>query len=404
MSELAICGGKPVRSEPWPTYPQLGEREAEVALRVIRSGNLSAQFGKEVEKFEGDFADYIGIRHAVAVSTGTAALHVALASLGIGVGDEVIVPSYTFLATATAVLMANAIPVFADSDPEIQGISLPHVKNLVTSRTKAIIPVHANGFPLDMDPLMEFAGAKGIAVIEDCSHAHGAEHRGRKVGAIGHINAFSFQQKKNLSLGEGGMVTTDDDALAERARAFRSFGDVDLAYNYRMTELHGAIGRVRLEGLDAMNRRRVENAEYLHEALAGLWGLTTQQPLPGTKCVYYNFVLRCDPAVLNVPRDRIIEALNAEGIPVTRGYAPVHRHRSFRSGNCYGRGCPYACPYYTAPQDDKPNYADGACPTAEDYCDHRNMELKVHPPAGVSDMEQVARAIRKVIEGVEELA
>ena len=349
MGELAIRGGEPVRTRPWPVYPQLGEREVEAATRVVRSGNLSAQFGHEVERFEQAYAEYIGVRHAIATSSGTTALHVALASLGVGVGDEVIVPAYTFLATATAVLMANAIPVFADADPLVQGIDVDHVRRLVTPRTRAVIPVHANGFPLDMDPLLALAESKSLAVIEDGSHAHGAEYKGRKVGAIGTVNAFSFQQKRNLSLGEGGMVATDDDALADKARQVRSFGQVGLAYNYRMTELHGAIGAVRLQELDTQNAQRVRNADHLHQALEGINGFTTQKPLPDTRCVYYNFIIRCDPEAMGVSRDRLVEAVQAEGIPVSRGYTPVHRNPSFRDGDCHGHGCPYTCPYYAPP-------------------------------------------------------
>jgi perosamine synthetase len=403
-SKLALHGGKPTRTAPWPIYPQLGKQEEAAVVRVVRSNHLCAQFGKEVSQFEAAFAAYLGVKHAMAVTNGTTALHVALSALGVGPGDEVIVPSYTFLATATSVLMQNAVPVFADADPVMLGLDLSHVKKLATRRTKAILPVHPNGLPVDMDPLLAFAADKGLSVIEDCSHAHGAEYKGRKVGTFGHINIFSFQQQKNLSLGEGGILTTDDDALAEKARAIRSFGEVNLAYNYRMTELHAAVGRVRLKRLDKENATRIRNAEHLQKALAGVPGIGYLRPPAETKAVYYNFIVVYDPDRFGVPRERFIEAVRAEGIPVMAGYSPVHRHRSFRGGDAYGRGCPFRCPFYDAPEKERPSYADGTCPVVEEYCDKRNVQVKVHPPAAKSDMDDVAAAIRKVVENIQELA
>lgn len=408
MSKLAINGGQPIRTEPWfPEYPPFLDRvDQEVAAveRVIRSRLLSAQYGSEVEKFERAFAEYIGVKHAVAVSCGTTALQLALAALGVGVADEVIVPAYTFLATATSVLMQNAIPVFADCESNVQGIDLEHVKKMTTTRTKAIMAVHVNGYPMDMDPLLAFAREKGLAVIEDCAHAHGAEYKGKKVGSIGDINCFSFQQKKNLSLGEGGMITTDDDEWAEKARGLRSFGrNVDLAYNFRMTELYAAIGQVRLPDLDRQNAIRIENADYLHRRLEAIQGITTQKPLPETKCVYYNLIVRYQPQTLGVPLARFIEAVNAEGVVIGRLYIPVYRYRSFQADNCFGKGCPYHCPHYKAPKHERPSYADGTCPVAEDNCDNRNIEIKVHAPATTKDMADVALAIEKVIDNIDEL-
>ncbi|MDP6110225.1 MAG: DegT/DnrJ/EryC1/StrS family aminotransferase [Planctomycetota bacterium] len=267
MRHLAINGGEPVRTRPMPVYPQLGEREVEAATRVVRSNNLSSQFGNETENLERAFSEYSGAKHVIATSCGTTALQVALAALGIGTGDEVIVPAYTFLATATSVLMQNGVPVFADSEPLVQGMDTSHVEKLLTDRTRAIMPVHANGFPMNMDPLMALARSKGLSVIEDCSHAHGGEYKGRMVGTIGHINAFSLQQKKNLSAGEGGLITTDDDELAQQCRAIRSFGKVDLGYNYRMSEIHAAICAVRLKDLDEANDLRIRNADHSFWAL-----------------------------------------------------------------------------------------------------------------------------------------
>ena len=381
MAKLAINGGAPVRKKPWPVgYPLFSEtveEEIKAATRVIRSRRLCSQFGSEVESFERAYAEYIGVKHAVAVSTGTAALHVALAVLDIAPGDEVILPAYTFQATASAVAMQNATPVFADSEPKVQGIDPEHAGKLVTKRTKAIIPVAANGYPLDMDRLMDFAREAALAVIEDASHAHGAEYKGRKIGSIGRLNAFSFQQQKNLPLGEGGILTTDDDELADRAREMRSFGR-GVGYNYRMAELHAAIGAVRLADLDRQTAVRIANADYLHEKLAGLRGITTQKPLPETRCVYYNFVLRYEPQMLGVGRDRFREALKAEGVGFGGFYYPLYRHPAFQD-------------------------AEGSCPVAEDYCDNRNINIKVHAAVTHSDLDDAAAALEKVIENIDEL-
>ncbi len=398
-AKLAIHGGEPVRSEPWttiyPPYSDQVEKEVEAAARIIRSRLLCAEFGPEVRNFEEAYAEYLGVKHAIAVSTGTAALVIALQALGVGLGDEVIVPAYTFLATGTCVLQVNGVPVFADIDPRVQGIDLEQVMRLTTPRTKAIIPVHANGYPIDMDPLMAFAKERGIAVIEDAAHSHGAECRGRKTGAIGDINAFSFQQKKNLPLGEGGMITTNDDDLAEKARQNRTFGKNVIGNNLRMNELHAAIGKIRLADLDRQNEFRIENAEYLREKLQGIRGITTQKPLPDTKCVYYNFMIRYEPETLGVSRNRFMEALNAEGIVAGSLYYPLYRNWAFRRG---------AEPsFYRGPESQRPSYADGTCPRAEEYCDNRNIEIKTFFPNREKEMNDVALAVAKVVENIEEL-
>jgi len=403
MSELALLGGTPIRTKPFPLYPVRGEEEIAAATNVIRSGHLCAAMGDQVDAFESEFAAYCGARFGVATSNGTTALHTALAACGVGVGDEVIVPPYTFLSTATSVLMQNAIPVFADVEPDTLGLDPNEVKAKVTPRTKALIVVHMNGYPADLDGLMAVAEEHGLTLIEDCSHAHGAEYHGRKVGTIGPLGAFSFQQKKNLSLGEGGIVITNDEGLASKARAFRSFGQLPLAFNYRMTELHGAIGRVRLRRLDEQNEMRIENARYLDRELAGLCGLAPQAVRPDTKAVYYNYVIRCAEKELGISRDRFVEAARAEGIRLPLIYTPLYRHHTFQVQNAYGYGCPFSCPYYRAPDDERPRYEDGMCPVAEQACDRQNIELKVHPPATVEDMADVVAAFQKVVAHVGEL-
>ena len=403
MSDLALLGGTPVRTRPFPKYPVLGEEEIAAATEVIRAGNLCSQMGYQVEAFESEFAAYCGADFGVATSSGTTALHAALAACGVGVGDEVIVPPYTFLSTATSVLMQNAIPVFADVEPDTLGLDPDEVKAKITPRTKAVIVVHMHGYPTDLDGLMAVAEEHDLFVIEDCSHAHGAEYHGHKVGTIGHLGAFSFQQRKNLSIGEGGIVIARDEGLAAKAKAFRSFGPLPLAYNFRMTELHGAIGRVRLRRLDEQNASRIQNAQYLDRNLADLPGLAPQVVRPETEAVYYNYVIRCAEEELGISRDRLVEAVRAEGIPLSLIYYPLYRHQTFQALNAYGHGSPFRCLFYDVPDDERPSYGDGMCPVTEAACDRQNVELKVHPPATVQDMADVVAAFQKVVVHVDEL-
>ncbi|HID90529.1 TPA: DegT/DnrJ/EryC1/StrS family aminotransferase, partial [Candidatus Bathyarchaeota archaeon] len=254
MSEkLAIEGGRPVREEVLPFVPEeayIGDGEVEAVLEVLRTKRLSQLTSEKVKEFEEAFAKYYGVGHAIAVSSGTTALHAALAATGIGPGDEVLLPPYTFVATANAILHQNAVPVFVDIDPKTYNIDPEAIERAITDRTKAVIPVHMLGQPADMDPIMEIAEDRGLVVIEDCAQANGAEYKGRKVGTFGDMGCFSFYANKNMtSGGEGGMIITDDGDLAERAGSIVNHCRVKaspyryvpahnvywgLGYNYRM--------------------------------------------------------------------------------------------------------------------------------------------------------------------------
>ena len=398
-----MLGGVPLRTAEWPRYPVLGVEEEAAVLAVLRSHNLSSQMGAAVQRFEAEFAARAGVSHAVATSSGTAALHVALIAAGIGVGDDVIVPAYTFFSTATSVLMQNAIPIFADIETDTLGLDPAAAEGRITDRTRALMVVHMNGYPADLDGLMSVARRHGLVVIEDCAHAHGAEHRGRHVGAIGHMGVFSFQQKKNLSLGEGGMLITNDADLADKARAICSFGKVPLAYNYRMPELHGAIGSVRLKRLDAENETRNRYARYLDGELARIPWIEPQRVRPETRAVYYNYLLHYHEERIGLERDRFLAAVRAEGIPVSQIYEPVYRHHTFQVRDPYGQGFPFQSPFYETTPGREPSYEDGTCPVAEEYCGRRNIELKIHPTAEMEDIEQLAAAFHKVAHQVERL-
>lgn len=403
MAKLAINGGKPVRTKPWPRYPVFGEAEKEAVAKVIDSGWLAAHHHPkgergEVEAFEEAFARWNGSRYVMGVGNGTEGLHLAVAAAGIGVNDEVIVPTYTFQSTATCVLMQNGVPVFADSERETLGLDPADVEAKITPRTKAVIVVHLHGFPAKMEELLKITRKHNLVLIEDCSHAHGALYRGKKVGNFGDIAVFSLQQKKNLCTGDGGLVVTGNEEYATFIRGSRTFGGPWLCYNYRLTEIAAAIGRVRLGFLDEFNRIRQANAQHAQEELAGVPGITVRKPAPDTVAVYYNLPIEYDPDILGAPRDDFIEAVRAEGIPVVRTYRGVHRQKVFHPEKTPARGTPWQWPLYTAPEGERPSYDDGCCPVAEDYCDNRIVELKVHPPVGKEDMAQAAEAIRKVVD------
>ena len=407
MAKLAINGGTPVRSEPFAVWPQYTEEEAQAAADVVRGGWLVAHHGgpRHVEGFQEAYAEYHGAAHAIATSNGTTALHVALMAAGIGPADEVIVPPMTFLATATSVVMANAIPVFADIEPQTLGLDPEAVRARLTPRTKAMIVVHLNGFPADMDGLMAVADEHDLVVIEDCAHAHGAEHNGRKVGTIGDLGCFSFQHKKLLSLGDGGMVTTNSDELAERAAGLRTFSGLPLSYNLRMTGIHAAIGNIRLGRLDAENDQRRRNAAYLDERFSQLPGITPQQARENTTVAYYNYVLHCSRAGFGVSHEKLQEALLAEGLPGAYGYSPLQRHVTFQMCDAYGSGCPFKCPFYTeiTTPEQRPVYDEADTPVAVDMYDNVVVQFTIHPPNGEAEMKDIADIFEKVITNTDEL-
>lgn len=320
------------KTSSWPVFD--AEQRAAVE-RVLCSGNVNYWTGHEGRSFETEYAASLGVKHAIAVANGTVALELALLTLGVGPGDEVIVPSRTFIASASAAVMQGATPVIADIDEDSQNLTVDTIAAVMTSRTKAIIAVHLAGWPCDMDPIMEFARKHGLFVIEDCAQAHGAFYKGRPVGSIGHINAFSFCQDKIISTGgEGGLVVTDDDSLWQRAWSFKDHGKSwDAVYNrkhtgsfrflhesfgtnWRMTEMQAAIGRLQLQRLPSWVERRRENANQIMEGLAGIEGLRFSKPLDRFHHSYYRLYGFIDPTFLHpeFTRDRIVAELTNRGI------------------------------------------------------------------------------------------
>lgn len=420
---LALLGGKPVRTKPFPDYPVIGADEKRAVMEVLDSGRLSTFSasrqgflgGRKIQAFEAAFADYHGMAHAIAVNSATSGLHAAIAACEIGPGDEVIVPPYTFTATATAVLHHNAIPVFADIDPVTFCLDPARVEAAVTPRTKAIIPVHLLGHPADMDGILAVARRHGLKVIEDCAQAPGARYKGRLVGTMGDCGVFSFQETKNMATGEGGMVITNDCGVAERARMVRNHGEAVVAgearkyltstigWNYRMTEIEAAIGLVQLGKLTHLNQARRDLAYYLLENLPRHRGLSYPTEMPHIGHVFHVFGMTYDAAQVGLPRARFIEALQAEGIPVGSGYPrPLYHNPLFQDRLAYGKqGCPFTCHLYQGTV----SYAQGLCPVAEDLCARSALwTFVVRPPADERDMQDIVEAFEKVLGSVGELA
>ena len=272
---LALFGGSPVRTQPFPRWPIFGDAEEARLLRSLRSGNWGRLHGEEVAEFERRFAAMHGCRHGIAVVNGTVSLRIALLAAGIQAEDEVIVPPYTFISTASAVIEANAIPVFADVELETFNLDPRAVEAAITPRTKAIIPVHFAGQPAAMDRLMAIAREHRLVVIEDAAHAHGASDNGRPAGSLGHMASFSFQSSKNLTAGEGGIIITNDDATAEACRSIHNCGRVPdgiwyehhvVAGNYRLGEFQGAVLNAQLDRLDDQTATRDANGRISRHA------------------------------------------------------------------------------------------------------------------------------------------
>jgi dTDP-4-amino-4,6-dideoxygalactose transaminase len=393
---LALFGGPPVRTRPFPAWPVFGQAEEDRVVGVLRSGRWGRLDGDEVARFERRFAEMHGCRHGVAVTSGTVALRVALLAAGIEAGDEVIVPAYTFVATASAVVEANAIPVFGDIDLETFNLDPLSVAIAITPRTKAIIPVHFAGMAADMDAISRLSREHGLVVIEDAAHAHGSAFRNTPVGSLAQLATFSFQSSKNLTAGEGGIVTTNDDRLAEACRSIQNCGRVPggvwyehhvVSGNYRLGEFQGAILDCQLDRLQAQIDRREFNGQRLARRLDALPGLYPQARTAScTRHSYHLFMLRLDPEEFGAPRDSVLRALEAEGIPCSGGYGfPLPAQPLFRN-KAFG-------PYVAAADLD---YASSRCPNTEVVC-AQAIWLGQHLLLGErEDVDDIADAFEKI--------
>jgi len=387
---LAVDGGRPVRATPLPYGRHaVDEDDVQAVVAALRSGWLTT--GPQVPAFETAVARQVGAAHAVAVSSGTAALHCAAFAAGVGPGDEVIVPAITFAATANAACYLGATPVFADVRPDTLNVDPDDVARRLTPRTRAVMAVDFAGQPSDVDALADLARGRGAALIEDAAHALGAEHRGRRVGALADLTTFSFHPVKHVTTGEGGLVTTEDEGLAGRLRRFRNHGleaefrerdarglayapMVDLGYNYRISDLACALGLAQLPRLEGLLKRRAEIAQRYRAELGGAAGLELPAVAPHVRHAWHIFPVLLDLGRIRADRGAVLAALRAEGIGAAVHYVPVYWH-----------------PYYEAR-----GYRRGLCPRAEAAFE-RLLTLPLFPTMAEADVDDVVVAVRKVL-------
>jgi len=391
MEKLAIEGGMPVRKTLLPYGRQwIDEEDIETVVQVLRSPWITT--GPKIAEFEEAFAKLVGAKYAVAVSSGTAALHAAMYAIGIKPGDEVIVPAMTFAASANCVVFQGGTPVFVDVDPETLLIDPKQVKAKITPRTKAVIAVDYTGQPCDYDVLRSIADRHGLILVADACHALGATYKGRLVGSLADLNVFSFHPVKHITTGEGGMITTDNPDFAERMRIFRNHGIttdyrqrekqgswfyemVDLGYNYRITDIQCALGLSQLNKLPGWVKRRQEIAQKYNAAFAEFPAIRPLKVRADVSHAYHLYVVRLDLSQLRATRAEIFTALRAEGIGVNVHYIPVHLHPFYRER--FGTG-------------------PGLCPVAEAAYEEI-ITLPLFPRMSDNDVEDVITAVRKVV-------
>jgi perosamine synthetase len=322
-----------------PVYePVLGDIELEYAQNCIRSGWISS-LGEYIAQFENQFAVYCGCRYGITTSNGTTALHLALLALNIGPGDEVIVPSLTFIASANAIVYTGATPVFVDSENKSWNIDPSDVKAKITSRTRAIMVVHLYGHPADMDPILKLAKEYNLFVIEDAAEAHGALYNGHRVGSMGSIGCFSFYGNKIITTGEGGMCLTDDPNIAEKMRAIRDHGMSStkrywhpvIGYNYRITNIQAAIGVAQMTRIETIIDRKREIAHLYNNLLRGIQGIVLPPEMPNCRSVYWMYSILIDDG-FGMRRDQVIEGLKVNGIDSRPFFYPIHTQPPYAKG------------------------------------------------------------------------
>lgn len=391
MSKLAIDGGIPVRTEPFPSWPCHDELEEKLILEVVRSGKWGGTGRIKLQELEEKFAALQDAKYGVTIVNGTVAITIALMAAGVEVGDEVIMPSYTFIATATSALMFGAIPVFVDVEPDTLLLDPDKVEAAITPRTKAIIAVHIAGAPANMTRLKEIADKHQLKLIEDAAQAAGAQWNGTAVGALGDLGTFSFQSSKNINAGEGGIILTNDQALADRAWSLANVGRIrnggwyqheEIGWNLRMTEFQAAIVLAQMTRLDEQMRKREINSRILTELLNGIDGVST---IKGdsriTRHARHLYMFKIDPSATNKGKADLVKKLHAEGIPVSPGYVSLNRNKAIIQSikKWSGEEKLYSCPNSERAED-------------EVYWLHHQVLL-----AEENDMIDIASAIIKVL-------
>jgi len=400
---LAILGGEPVRKTRFPSWPKFDATDETGLLETLRSGKWNRLNGDRVAKFERAYAELTGARHVLATANGTSALFTSLNALGVGPGDEVIVPPYTFVATINVVLLNYALPVFVDTDIETFQMDARKVPSRITDRTAAIIPVHMAGGAANLDLILEAARQRNVPVVEDACQAHLGEWRGRKLGTWGAAGCFSFQASKNLNAGEGGAITTNDQGLYERAYAFHTNGRAwkprpgfdysSGGANLRLTEFQGAILNAQMTRLEAQSKQRDDNAAYLTSLLEKIPGIKPVRNYAGcTRSAWHLYMFRYDKdAFAGADRSRFLKALSAEGIPASSGYTPLNK-QAFLRETIQSKGYRRIFPEKTLNEWMERN----ECPVNDRLCSQAVWFTQTMLLGTRSDMDQIAEAIRKI--------
>ncbi|MBP7506965.1 MAG: DegT/DnrJ/EryC1/StrS family aminotransferase [Prolixibacteraceae bacterium] len=423
QSSLALFGGSKIRKCGYPPHKTTGEEEKRAVIEVLEKGVLS-EFegtnneyflgGEQVRLLEDEWAHKFGVRYAISFNSATSALFAAVGACGVGPGDEVIVTPYTMSATATAIIVYNGIPVFADVEMKNYNLDPVSVESRITDRTKIIFVVHIFGHPADMDSIMMLAEKHNIMVIEDAAQAPGAFYKGRLAGTIGDIGVYSLNCNKVIQCGEGGIAVTNSDDLAGRLRLIRNHAEAVIAagkhvdslvnmigWNYRMNEIEAAISREQLKKMDMLNEKRLSLVHYLNEKLCSFEGLSIPNVEKDCTHVYYRYALKLDTKKIGIKAPLFVKALNAEGMDFYVSYMkPLYLQPIYQEQIGFGKqGCPFKCPLYKGVVD----YKRGICPNAEKLEDIVISTEMVRPPQTFEDMDEIADAIKKVIKNRDEL-
>jgi dTDP-4-amino-4,6-dideoxygalactose transaminase len=421
--ELAITGGKRIVPERLKVkWPVITESDKKAVMGVLDRGVLWGAYGPEAVGLQEDFARYTGTEYCIAVNSGTAALHMAVAAAGIGPGDEVITSAFSFAASAVAVLHHNAVPIFVDIEPTTYNINVKEIEEKINRRTKAIIPVHIHGVPCDMDEIMEIARKNNLIVIEDAAQAHGSTYKGEKVGNFGDMAIFSLNSTKNLAGGEGGLFVTDSEEYRGKANMIRMFGEFlrpdqgrkymayTMGWNYRTQELPAAFARSQLKRLDKYNTAAVENGKYLSRQLEGIEGVTPPYVPVDRTTIYHKYRIRLDPSRLRIDlngarlRDAVMAALKAEGVDVVLWQTvPVPGQPLFQLKQGYGRGCPWNCAHYQGEAD----YDVGEYPETVKLLENSLVICSELHPIYAQPLELIkyyGEALHKIFENIEKVA
>lgn len=420
---LALKGGQSILKKPLPQVYNIGKEEINAVVKLMKAGPLSGYVGaagphflggQEVNKFEKKFAQKFKITHAVSFNSATTALHAAIVALGIGPGDEVIVPAFSMSASATAILMNGAIPVFADLDDKTFCLDPKDVKKRITSRTKAIMVVNLFGGPAEFDSLLAIAKEKNIKIIEDNAQSPGGLYKGKFTGTIGDIGVFSFNVHKVIQSGEGGVLVTNNDHFAKRAQLCRNHGEnivnkenefvagPIMGSNYRMTEIEAVISHQQLLKLDFLNRERLKLVKYLSKKLSKIPGITVPFVAPENKHVFYVYPIKINEKKFGISRDLFIEAMKAEGFAMSKGYVkPLYLLPIFQNQQVFNNTkFPFQCEYYKGTV----NYHVGLCPVAERlYNKELTFTTICQYPYSTREIDLFVGAVNKIIANISEL-